>query len=89
MNDKQSRSEKGSLVQVGDNKVLTVLGSYSFIGTDGITYNVFYTADENGFKPTILNVNKTQQILPERNGFDEEENEVVAINPTLIKTILG
>lgn len=30
---------------------LAVEGQYSYIGDDGQTYSVHYTADENGFQP--------------------------------------
>ncbi|PSN39560.1 hypothetical protein C0J52_20616 [Blattella germanica] len=34
---------------VGENSVIT--GSYSYVGLDGNTYTITYTADENGFAP--------------------------------------
>lgn len=86
LNDQQSRAEQGNLVQVGDSKVLKVSGHYSFMGTDGIIYKVIYTADENGFHSTILKVSKLQQLLPVRNSFTED---VVSIDPVLIKTLIG
>lgn len=86
LNDGKSRAEQGNLVQVGDRKVLRISGHYSYIGTDGITYNVIYTADENGFQPTILKANKPQQHLPDRGAFSED---LLSIDSSLIKTLIG
>ncbi|XP_047986234.1 larval cuticle protein 65Ag1-like [Leguminivora glycinivorella] len=48
-----SRSEaQGSLVKVGEDVALAIKGVFSFI-IDGVTYTVNYTADENGYQPTI------------------------------------
>lgn len=33
--------------------MLRVTGSFSFVGDDGKNYDVLYTADENGYQPTI------------------------------------
>lgn len=38
---------------VGDHDVITVVGQYSYVGDDGQTYWVNYTADENGFHPVV------------------------------------
>lgn len=47
-------SEAGGLKTVGvEQPVVVVSGSYSFVGPDGQTYWVNYTADENGFHPVI------------------------------------
>lgn len=48
-----SASEEGHLENVGtDDESLNVKGSFEYVGEDGVTYKVDYTADENGFKPT-------------------------------------
>lgn len=51
----QIHSEAGALAEIGEEKVqvIVVSGSYSFVGPDGITYWVNYTADENGFHPVV------------------------------------
>lgn len=41
----------------GENPFLVVKGSYSYIGPDGVTYTVTYTADENGFHPEGTHIN--------------------------------
>ncbi|KAK9729967.1 Insect cuticle protein [Popillia japonica] len=44
--------EQGHLNNEGRaDEALSVRGQYSYVGTDGKTYNVFYVADENGFQP--------------------------------------
>lgn len=46
-------SEAGELKTIGDQQAVVKSGAYSFVGADGITYWVTYTADENGFHPII------------------------------------
>ncbi|XP_063621716.1 larval cuticle protein 65Ag1-like [Cydia splendana] len=43
---------QGTLVKAGEELALAVKGVFSFI-IDGVTYTVNYTADENGYQPTI------------------------------------
>ncbi|XP_063361614.1 flexible cuticle protein 12-like [Cydia amplana] len=43
---------QGTLVKAGEELVLAVKGVFSFV-IDGVTYTVNYTADENGYQPTI------------------------------------
>lgn len=58
LSDGQIRSEVGTYkdskdADGNDVKVLFVQGSYSFVGPDGQTYWVNYTADENGYHPKV------------------------------------
>ncbi|KAI4465160.1 cuticle protein [Holotrichia oblita] len=47
-----SAEEQGQLQNVGtDNEAIQVRGQFTYVGSDGNTYAVTYTADENGFKP--------------------------------------
>ena len=49
-------SEAGALKEVGDTEkvpVIVVSGQYTFVGPDGVTYWVNYTADENGYHPVV------------------------------------
>ncbi|CAH0558129.1 unnamed protein product [Brassicogethes aeneus] len=43
-----------------ENESISVRGSYRFIGADGVTYEVTYIADENGFQPTALSAPQGQ-----------------------------
>ncbi|XP_075982941.1 endocuticle structural glycoprotein ABD-5-like [Anticarsia gemmatalis] len=50
--DGTSRQEKGTLKQLdADHQALEVTGSYKYVGPDGLTYTVTFTADENGYQP--------------------------------------
>jgi hypothetical protein len=53
LSDGQAREEKGESTKVGEREIIAVLGSYRFVGNDGKTYIVEYTADENGFKAKV------------------------------------
>ncbi|XP_020808978.1 larval cuticle protein 8-like [Drosophila serrata] len=47
-----SANAAGQLNNVGsDHESLAVQGSYRYVGDDGVTYEVKYVADENGFQP--------------------------------------
>ncbi|EAT46367.1 AAEL002458-PA [Aedes aegypti] len=39
-------------------EALEIEGSYRYVGPDGIEYGVEYTADENGYRPTIISKSK-------------------------------
>ncbi|KAK9717971.1 Insect cuticle protein [Popillia japonica] len=44
--------EQGQLRNAGtDNEIMAVQGQFQYVGPDGVTYTVTYTADENGFQP--------------------------------------
>lgn len=51
------KQEEGEFRNPGtDQESLVVKGSYSYVGNDGNTYSVKYTADENGFQPEGVNL---------------------------------
>lgn len=53
LDNNQIFSEAGELRTFGDQQAVVKSGAYSFVGPDGKTYWVTYTADENGYHPVI------------------------------------
>ncbi|XP_055844481.1 endocuticle structural protein SgAbd-6 [Episyrphus balteatus] len=50
--DGTKRSEEATLKNVGtENEAISVRGTISWIGADGVTYTINFLADENGFQP--------------------------------------
>ncbi|KAM7356641.1 larval cuticle protein 65Ag1-like [Cochliomyia hominivorax] len=50
--DGTAAEEEGHLKNIGtEEEAISVKGSYKYVGDDGVTYEVKYTADENGFQP--------------------------------------
>ncbi|KAH8406825.1 hypothetical protein KR222_005510 [Zaprionus bogoriensis] len=50
--DGSSQDAQGETKNLGtENEALSVQGSFKYIGDDGVTYQVNYIADENGFQP--------------------------------------
>lgn len=50
MSNGVERQEDGYFKKVGDQRVLVVIGVYSYYGNDGKLYRVFYKSDENGYR---------------------------------------
>ncbi|XP_040581633.1 uncharacterized protein [Lepeophtheirus salmonis] len=48
----------GSTVVLGEDSVVTMTGSYQYVGEDGQTYVVDWVADENGFQPSAAHLPK-------------------------------
>ncbi|VEN55605.1 unnamed protein product [Callosobruchus maculatus] len=58
--DGSQREETAELKNAGsENESLAVQGSYTYVGTDGLTYKVTYVADENGYRASGQHLPKT------------------------------
>ncbi|CAF4778049.1 endocuticle structural glycoprotein SgAbd-5 [Pieris rapae] len=52
--DGTKKEEQGELKNAGtDDEAISVRGSYTWVGPDGVTYTVTYVADDKGYQPTI------------------------------------
>lgn len=52
--DGTKQEQQGQLINEGsEDEYLSVKGSFTWIGPDGVTYRVTYVADKNGYQPEI------------------------------------
>ncbi|XP_046389661.1 endocuticle structural glycoprotein ABD-5-like [Ischnura elegans] len=57
--DGTAHQETGELKNAGsENEAMSVRGSFTFKGADGVVYTVNYVADENGFQPEGAHIPK-------------------------------
>lgn len=84
LSDGQFRKESASLRDVGDQKILSVSGSYGWIGDDGNDYEINYISDENGYKATG---NHLPSITS--SPIKTKPNLVLRISPALRNSLLG
>lgn len=57
----------GTMKKYGDSEVLVMRGSYSYVGPDGLTYEVNWVADENGYRASGAHLPKAVEIpFPEQ-----------------------
>lgn len=61
--DGTKRREEGTFLKSDDAEggILRVIGFFSYIGSDGVTYTVKYIADENGFQPEGEHLPRAEQ----------------------------
>merc|ERR1712212_91786 len=76
-NDIQQSAE-GELRLVDDSEVMVVRGSYSYPGTDGLTYVVDWYADETGFHPSAPHL--PEPAVEAQLRFAAEERAAAASN---------
>ena len=50
--DDHVQEVEGTMKKVGDTEVVVMKGSYSYVGADGLTYEVDWYADETGYHPS-------------------------------------
>lgn len=82
MSDGQYRQEEVRVVNQGtDDEHIVVTGRYSFIGTDGVRYEVNYVADKNGYRvaPPTPSIGAAGGFAPQPLGID----------PNLVKSLFG
>lgn len=71
--------ESGQPLAAGPEGLAVVArGSYRYIGDDGVTYEVHYTADENGFHPEGAHIPAIPEAIQRSLKFNEAHPEVRA-----------
>ncbi|XP_037929781.1 endocuticle structural protein SgAbd-6-like [Teleopsis dalmanni] len=59
LSDGTIRTEEGVLKNVGtENESISVTGSVTWVGPDGVTYTMTFVSDENGFQPEGAHIPK-------------------------------
>lgn len=53
LDNRQIFSEADQLKQIGESQAAVKSGSYTWVAPDGTIYWVSYTADENGYHPSV------------------------------------
>ena len=67
---------------VGEDEVMTMRGSYQYIGADGLTYTVNWEADELGFRAEAPHLPKPVEIpFPEQAAAVEAQLRFAASEP--------
>lgn len=82
------RREEGNLINPNtEDEALVVVGSYSYVGPDGVTYTVRYTADQNGFHPEGEHIS-VPPFVPWVKGQDSEESAHYRLKSSTQKPII-
>lgn len=90
--DGQKREESSHFVELIDQQpILVVTGSSSYIGPDGVTYKVYYVADENGYRPygDHIPTTTTETTTLEPISGEIDLPPPVALPPNAINSLLG
>lgn len=61
--DGQKREEHAQLITENGEQSQVISGSYSYVGSDGVTYTVNYTADKYGYHPEAAHIPKSQELI--------------------------
>lgn len=101
LSDGSYKQESAKLLKTGDTEALEISGKFGFIGTDGIQYDVTYTAGEEGFiahgdhlpRNEVLDAEKQAATTTKPASTRPPINRVlpvaVDISPAAIKSLVG
>ncbi|XP_063820963.1 endocuticle structural glycoprotein ABD-5-like [Ostrinia nubilalis] len=88
--DGTKHESQGDLKNKGrEDEFLAVEGSYEWVGPDGVRYVVTYTADENGYRPEIEQIQPGQPSGPEQPIQPGYPAPPTTYRPLLIASLLG